>query len=238
MIVTAFWLIDSQFEISPTKYFLCFFLLPVWTSCFTHLRRTRSSWGGERIVGAQSLCECEKQGEAIHNTKNLICSIDGEEPLWNTFPVTHPFVDDVTQCQSDVMLNYLWVCTHSKYGRRKDVRLSLLASKMPGTLFTWVHPYTWVEHLPGHFDLHRGLNTVRIPITLDTENYFQVQISQTFSLLYWRRLHRGRDGRKITWSNKSTEHVSLSVFVQTLSLVSFRWGLLHFIWRQRAATKS
>lgn len=172
------------------------------------------------------------------HTKNLICSIDGEEPLWNTFPVTHPFVDDVTQCQSDVMLNYLWVCTHSKYGRRKDVRLSLLASKMPGTIFTWVHPYTWVEHLPGHFDLHRGLNTVRIPITLDTENYFQVQISQTFSLLYWRRLHRGRDGRKITWSNKSTEHVSLSVFVQTLSLVSFRWGLLHFIWRQRAATKS
>ena len=40
---------------------------------------------------------------------------------------------------------------------------------MPGTLFTWVHPYTWVEHLPGRFDLHGGLNTVRIHTTLDTE---------------------------------------------------------------------
>lgn len=66
--------------------------------------------------------------DLVH-TKNLICSTDEEEPLWYAFPVTHPLVDDVTKCQPDVMLAYLWVWTHSKYGRRKDVRLRLLASK-------------------------------------------------------------------------------------------------------------
>ena len=71
------------------------------------------------------------------HVKNLICSTDGEEPLGYTFPVTHPFVDDVTQCQSDVMLTYLWAFTHSKYGRRKDVRLRLLASKKPPSINAW-----------------------------------------------------------------------------------------------------
>ena len=71
------------------------------------------------------------------HSKNLICSTDGEEPLWYTFPVTHPFVDDVTKCQSDAILTILWVCTHSKYCRRKDVRLRLLASKKPPSINAW-----------------------------------------------------------------------------------------------------
>ena len=104
---------------------------------------------------------------------------------------------------------------------------------MPGTLFTWVHPYTWVEHLPGRFDLHGGLNTVRIHTTLDTENYFQVQIFKPYSFMYWRRLHRERererererDGSIITWSNKNYMTCFTQCFCSDIESCLFQVGL-------------
>lgn len=132
----AFWLIDSQFEISQLSIFCVLFSYQSGRAALHicaergHLEVAKELLEHKAYVNAKSKVRLYiKDVHDLVHTKNLICSTDEEEPLWYAFPVTHPFVDDVTKCQPDVMLAYLWVWTHSKYGRRKDVRLRLLASK-------------------------------------------------------------------------------------------------------------